>query len=93
MIPAGSPRRAAPGPVRLRFSRGQIPATPGAACASHDPGLWFSGSPQDIARAKAICRGCPDQARCLAGAIERRETHGIWGGIDLNPEHHQEDAA
>ena len=87
--PPGRPAR----PVRLQFSRGLIPATPGAACASHDPGLWFSDSPQDIAQAKAICRRCPDQAPCLAGAMRRRETCGIWGGTDLNPAHHQEDAA
>ena len=79
--------------VRLQFSRGQVPATPGAACTSHDPELWFSHSPQDIEQAKAICQGCADQAPCLSGAIERRETYGIWGGTDFNPEHDQEDVA
>jgi len=79
-------------PVKLQFSRGQVPATPDAACPSHDPELWFSGSAQDIAQAKAICHGCPDQTRCLSGAIERRETYGIWGGTDFNP-HHREDVA
>lgn len=64
-----------------------------AACAARDPGLWFSYSSQDIAQAKSICRRCLDQAQCLAGATQRRETYGIWGGTDLNPEHHQEDVA
>ena len=49
--------------------------------------------PHDIAQAKAICHGCADQAPCLAGAMQRRETYGIWGGTDLNPDHRQEDAA
>ena len=80
-------------PVSLRFSRGQIPATAGAACATHDPGLWFSHLSQDIAKAKAICHDCPDQAQFLAGALQHRETHGIWGGTDLNPGPCQEDAA
>jgi hypothetical protein len=76
----------------LRFPRGQVPATADAACTSHDPEQWFSPFPQAIARAKAICHGCPHQAPCLSGAIERRETYGIWGGTDFNPAH-QEDVA
>ena len=78
--------------VRLQFPRGHVPATPDAACTSHDPELWFSHFPQAIAQAKAICHGCPHQASCLSGAIERRETYGIWGGTDFNP-HHQEEVA
>jgi len=78
--------------VRLQFPRGHLPATPDAACASHDPELWFSPFPQAIAQAKAICHGCPHQASCLSGAIGRRETYGIWGGTDFNPRH-QEDVA
>jgi hypothetical protein len=74
-------------PVRLQFSRGQVPGTPHAACAGHDPDLWFSDSPADIAQATAICQGCPDQSPCLSGAIERCETYGIWGATDFNPEH------
>jgi WhiB family transcriptional regulator, redox-sensing transcriptional regulator len=87
--PAGYPTR----PVRLQFSRGHVPATPGAACAGHGPELWFSDSQADIAQAKAICQGCQDRVSCLSGAIERRETYGIWGGTDFNREHHQEDVA
>jgi WhiB family redox-sensing transcriptional regulator len=91
MIPA--PRVRPARPVSLHFSRGHIPPTPTAACARHNPDLWFSDSPQNIARAKAICQECADQAPCLAGAIDRRETYGVWGGTDLNPEHHQEAVA
>jgi hypothetical protein len=91
MIPASQVRPVRP--ITLQFSRGHIPPTPGAACASHDPDLWFSDSPQNITQAKAICHGCADRSPCLAGAIQRRETHGIWGGTDLNPDHRQEDVA
>jgi Transcription factor WhiB len=70
-------------PVRLQFSRSPIPHTRRGACASHDPDLWFSDAPQDIAQAKAICHRCADQAPCLAGAMQRREIHGIWGGVNL----------
>ena len=78
--------------VRLQFPRSQVPATPDAACTSHDPELWFSRFPQAIAQAKAICHGCAHRLSCLSGAIQRRETYGIWGGTDFNPRH-QEDAA
>jgi hypothetical protein len=70
-------------PVRLRSSRSPIPHTRRSACTSHDPDLWFSDAPQDIAQAQAICHRCADQAPCLAGALQRRETHGIWGGANL----------
>jgi len=36
--------------VRLQFPRSQVPATPDAACTSHDPELWFSRFPQAIVR-------------------------------------------
>lgn len=43
-------------------------------------GLFFSEELQDIARAKTICSECPVIAPCLAGALERREPWGVWGG-------------
>ncbi len=42
--------------------------------------LFFSDQIPDIARAKAICATCPLAAECLAGALERREPWGVWGG-------------
>jgi WhiB family redox-sensing transcriptional regulator len=42
--------------------------------------LWFSDRPQELERAKAMCRLCPVRAACLAGALERGEPHGVWGG-------------
>ena len=45
-----------------------------------DPELFFAESPQDVEQAKAICRGCRARIACLAGALERREPGGVWGG-------------
>ena len=45
-----------------------------------DPELFFAESPQDVEQAKAMCRGCRARIACLAGALERREPRGVWGG-------------
>ena len=42
--------------------------------------LFFSDVPLDIARAKAICGKCQLATTCLAGAIDRAEPWGVWGG-------------
>lgn len=54
-----------------------------AACNTATGGLtalFFSEELGDIARAKRICAACPVLEECLAGAIERREPWGVWGG-------------
>ncbi|HEY2687240.1 MAG TPA: WhiB family transcriptional regulator [Streptosporangiaceae bacterium] len=45
-----------------------------------DPDLFFAESPVDVELAKDMCRGCPARMACLAGALERREPWGVWGG-------------
>jgi WhiB family transcriptional regulator, redox-sensing transcriptional regulator len=55
------------------------------ACAQRDPDLFFpisSTGPalEQIAKAKAICRGCPVQRPCLDFALEHDLGYGIWGG-------------
>ena len=47
---------------------------------TEDPELFFAESPQDVERAKALCRGCRARVACLAGALERGEPWGVWGG-------------
>ncbi len=42
--------------------------------------LFFSDNVIDIARAKAMCGLCPLSVDCLAGALEREEPWGVWGG-------------
>jgi WhiB family redox-sensing transcriptional regulator len=49
-------------------------------CWSVDPDLFFAESPRDIESAKALCHGCAVRLQCLAGAKERREPWGVWGG-------------
>ena len=49
-------------------------------CQSHDPGLFFAESPRDVEAAKRLCADCPVRQLCLAGARERREPWGVWGG-------------
>jgi len=49
-------------------------------CWSEDPDLFFADSPAGVELAKQVCRGCPVRAECLAGALERREPWGVWGG-------------
>jgi WhiB family transcriptional regulator, redox-sensing transcriptional regulator len=49
-------------------------------CRANNPELWFAESPADVEFAKALCATCPVQALCLAGALDRREPWGVWGG-------------
>ena len=42
--------------------------------------LFFSDTPLDTARAKAICSKCNLADDCLAGALDRAEPWGVWGG-------------
>lgn len=49
-------------------------------CRINDAELWFAELPADVERAKALCQACPVREACLAGALERREPWGVWGG-------------
>jgi WhiB family redox-sensing transcriptional regulator len=49
-------------------------------CRVQDTGLWFGERPAELEAAKQYCRACPARAACLAGAVERREPWGVWGG-------------
>jgi WhiB family transcriptional regulator, redox-sensing transcriptional regulator len=49
-------------------------------CSRENPQLWFSDLPADLQLAKAYCQPCPMRRVCLAGAVERHEPHGVWGG-------------
>jgi WhiB family redox-sensing transcriptional regulator len=49
-------------------------------CRVFDAELWFAESPADVERAKTLCQDCPVRAACLAGALERHEPWGVWGG-------------
>lgn len=60
----------------------RVPSTRGRELPCHtvEPDLWFAESPADVEAAKALCLPCPLLAACLAGALERQEPWGVWGG-------------
>ncbi|WP_037680238.1 WhiB family transcriptional regulator [Streptomyces albus] len=49
-------------------------------CRSYDPEVFFAESPADVEYAKSLCQSCPLREACLAGAKDRREPWGVWGG-------------
>lgn len=60
-------------PRRTSFAR----CADGAGTLAH---LFFSEDEFDVARAKAICSKCGLAESCLAGALDRAEPYGVWGG-------------
>ena len=57
-----------------------------AACASHDPELFFpvgSTGPalRQLEQARQVCRSCPVRLPCLEWAIDESANEGIWGGL------------
>jgi len=63
---------------------GLLAATPGAEvglpCRTEEADLWFAEHPEQLGRAQALCHECPIRRQCLAGALNRREPWGVWGG-------------
>ena len=57
-----------------RMMAGLIP------CRMADPELWFAEQSVQVELAKSLCRECPVRVGCLAGAIDREEPWGVWGG-------------
>lgn len=49
-------------------------------CQEQNSELWFADTPAGLELAKSYCAPCPIRAECLAGAVERREPWGVWGG-------------
>ncbi|HEU5043482.1 MAG TPA: WhiB family transcriptional regulator [Nocardioidaceae bacterium] len=49
-------------------------------CAGPQADLFFAEDAAWVKRAKALCATCPSRMPCLAGALERREPWGVWGG-------------
>ena len=76
-------RSALEAPADERLDESLAARAPVARCADGNgtlAALFFSDHVADIARAKAMCALCPLSAGCLAGAIEREEPWGVWGG-------------
>ena len=61
-----------------------------AACRGPEAGLFYppvATEPRPARetrerRAKAICAVCPVREPCLTVALDTREPHGIWGGMN-----------
>ena len=70
------PVSAAIGMAPALTSTSKVRALP---CAG-DPDLFFAESPDDVELAKSLCSDCPVRPACLAGAVQRREPWGVWGG-------------
>jgi len=49
-------------------------------CRVQNADLWFAETPSELEQAKRLCVTCPARLACLAGALERREPWGVWGG-------------
>lgn len=74
--PATVGRATSPGDTRVIVP---VMAVPGLPCTA-EPDLFFAESPEDVETAKTMCRGCVARIACLAGALERQEPWGVWGG-------------
>jgi WhiB family transcriptional regulator, redox-sensing transcriptional regulator len=68
-VPPRRPRPVPPAPVRRPLP-----------CRVEDPDLWFAETPAQLETAKALCADCPVRSACLAGALDRGEPWGVWGG-------------
>jgi WhiB family transcriptional regulator, redox-sensing transcriptional regulator len=81
--PAENGEQVAMAPVQWRDATVGGPDPAGLSLdlpCTEDPELFFAESPQDVEQAKTLCRGCRARLACLAGALERREPWGVWGG-------------
>ena len=67
-------------PRRPRTVAPAAPVRRPLPCRVEDPELWFADSPAQLERAKGLCRDCPIRNACLAGALDRGEPWGVWGG-------------
>jgi WhiB family redox-sensing transcriptional regulator len=76
----GLPRTGGPAPRHPRVALSPAPVRRPLPCRVEDPELWFAESPAQLELAKSFCADCPVRAACLAGALDRGEPWGVWGG-------------
>jgi WhiB family redox-sensing transcriptional regulator len=76
-----APESVRPGTGLTEVTCAVVPAARSAQLpCTEDPELFFAESPADVESAKALCVDCAARLACLAGAMERREPWGVWGG-------------
>ncbi len=73
----GAPARTGQGAA---LARGASERRARLACEESDPEAWFTLETREWA--KLQCSRCPARAACLQLALQQRETHGVWGGLD-----------
>ena len=67
-------------PRRPRTPLAPAPVRRPLPCREADRDLWFAERPDQLELAKALCADYPVRDACLAGALERGEPWGVWGG-------------
>ena len=88
--PATNPRSSVAGAVSRPVWDEDVSWQSQAACRGADANLFFPPHHQEKkderdvreSQAKAVCGRCPVREACLAFALETREPHGIWGGLN-----------
>jgi WhiB family redox-sensing transcriptional regulator len=68
-----------PGPTAVLSGSAGAPGGVELPCREN-PELFFAESPDDVEFAKSLCGDCPARLVCLAGALDRAEPWGVWGG-------------
>jgi WhiB family redox-sensing transcriptional regulator len=76
----GLPRTARAIPRRPRTAPSPAPVRRPLPCRVENSELWFAESPAQLEQAKTFCADCPVRDACLAGALDRGEPWGVWGG-------------
>lgn len=59
-----------------------FPNLPAALCQQTDPELWFPEMGESSVDAKRVCGRCDERTDCLQWALEHKEAHGVWGGLN-----------
>ena len=76
----GLPRTGSVTPRQPQVPLAPAPVRRPLPCRVEDSDLWFAESPAQLEQAKSFCAGCPVRNACLAGALDRGEPWGVWGG-------------
>lgn len=67
-----------------RFDLAALPKAPPwmaeALCAQVDPDGFFPEKGGGTRAMKRVCAQCPVTEQCLRYALDRDESHGVWGG-------------
>jgi WhiB family redox-sensing transcriptional regulator len=64
----------------LDLHEASVTSGAGIPCRENDAEMWFADTPEGVEFAKALCATCPARPQCLAGALQRGEPWGVWGG-------------